>query len=80
MATADIAISIDQDLLAEVDRLVARKIYPSRSGAFESAVQEALSRVRRQQFDEECAKLDPAEEKALAEEGMAGELAQWPEY
>ncbi|GFO57627.1 hypothetical protein GMSM_46340 [Geomonas sp. Red276] len=24
--------------------------------------------------------LDPAEEKALAEEGMAEELEKWPEY
>jgi hypothetical protein len=28
----------------------------------------------------ECAKLDPAEEKALAEEGMGDELAHWPPY
>ena len=28
----------------------------------------------------ECAKLDPRAEQALAEEGMAQELAQWPEY
>ncbi len=28
----------------------------------------------------ECAKLDPREEQALAEEGMAQELAQWPAY
>lgn len=28
----------------------------------------------------ECAKLDPAEKKAMAEEGMAFELAMWPVY
>jgi hypothetical protein len=28
----------------------------------------------------ECAKLDPAKEKALAEEGMGEELQPWPEY
>jgi hypothetical protein len=27
----------------------------------------------------ECAKLDPAVERAMAEEGMGGELEQWPE-
>lgn len=36
--------------------------------------------LRRARFDEECAKLDPAEERALAEEGLAGDLANWPEY
>ena len=28
----------------------------------------------------ECAKLDLAEEKALAEEGMAADMADWPPY
>jgi hypothetical protein len=28
----------------------------------------------------ECNKLDPAFEKALAEEGMSEELSEWPEY
>jgi hypothetical protein len=28
----------------------------------------------------ECAKLDPAFEKALAEEGLSADLAAWPEY
>jgi hypothetical protein len=28
----------------------------------------------------ECAKLDPKQEKALAEEGLAGSLETWPEY
>jgi hypothetical protein len=37
----------------------------------------ALHRAR---FDDECAKLDPAEERALAEEGLAADLADWPEY
>jgi len=36
--------------------------------------------LRRARFDEECAKLDPAEERALAEEGLAADLADWPEY
>ena len=29
---------------------------------------------------QECAKLDPAFEKALAEEGLSEDLAEWPEY
>lgn len=29
---------------------------------------------------EECAKLEPVFEKAIAEEGLAEELAEWPKY
>jgi hypothetical protein len=29
---------------------------------------------------EECAKLDPAFEKAMADEGLTEDLSQWPEY
>jgi hypothetical protein len=36
-------------------------------------------RGRRQSLLYELAKLDPAEERALAEEALAGEPA-WPEY
>jgi hypothetical protein len=28
----------------------------------------------------ECAKLDPAFERAMAEEGMSAEVTEWPEY
>ncbi|TFH33517.1 MAG: CopG family transcriptional regulator, partial [Anaerolineales bacterium] len=28
----------------------------------------------------ECAKANPAEEKAMAEEGISWELPEWPEY
>jgi hypothetical protein len=28
----------------------------------------------------ECAKLDPAREKELAEEGLSEEMSGWPEY
>ena len=29
---------------------------------------------------EECAKLDPAAERAMAEEGLGADTAGWPEY
>jgi 23S rRNA (cytosine1962-C5)-methyltransferase len=35
---------------------------------------------RRERLARECAKLDPVEERAFAEEGMATELAGWPSY
>ena len=33
--------------------------------------------LRHTRFDKECAKLDPTEERALAEEGVAAGLADW---
>ncbi|HEX8452483.1 MAG TPA: hypothetical protein VF647_10320 [Longimicrobium sp.] len=43
-----------------------------------SSEEEAALRCAR--FDDECAKLNPAEERALAEEGLAADLVDWPEY
>ena len=80
MAASKVAISIDPALLAEVDRLVEKKAFSSRSQAVQIAVREQLARMRRSRLAEECAKLDPAFERAMAEEGMSGELAEWPEY
>jgi len=80
MAASKVAISIDGELLAELDRLVDKKIFASRSQAVQVAVREKVARLHRRRLAEECAKLDASAEKALAEEGMSGESAQWPEY
>jgi metal-responsive CopG/Arc/MetJ family transcriptional regulator len=80
MSVAKVAVSMDQDLLTELDRLVATQVFASRSQAVQAAVREKVARLKRRRLAEECAKLDPEYERSLAEEGMAGELAQWPEY
>jgi len=80
MASSKVAISLDCDLLSEVDGLVAQKVFANRSQAIQVAVREKIARLHRTRLAEECAKLDPAFERAMAEEGMSGELAQWPEY
>jgi metal-responsive CopG/Arc/MetJ family transcriptional regulator len=79
MARAKIAITVDEDALAEVDRLVREGMFQNRSQAIERALKERLDRVRRSRLAREAAKLDRAEEQALAEEGFAGE-SEWPEY
>ena len=79
MARAKIAITVDEHALAEIDRLVREGMYPNRSQAFETAVKERLERLRQSRLAREAAKLDRAEEQALAEEGYAGE-GEWPEY
>ena len=80
MSVAKITISIDEQLLNRLDRLVQSRVFPNRSQAFQSAVQEKINRLGKTRLARECAKLDPAEEQALAEEGLASEAEQWPPY
>jgi metal-responsive CopG/Arc/MetJ family transcriptional regulator len=80
MPKLKVAITLERELLEELDELVAQRRFPSRSQAIEAAVAETLQRMAGTRLARECAKLEPAEEKALAEEGMGAELAAWPEY
>lgn len=80
MSTAKIAITIEEETLGKLDRLVSSKVFPNRSKAIQEAIQEKLSRVNKSRLARECAKLNPAVEKAIAEEGFSQEIDQWPEY
>ena len=80
MSVAKVTISIDQSLLKRVDRLVRSHVFPNRSHVIREALEEKIARIDSTRLARECAKLHPAEEQALADEGLAGEVAQWPEY
>ncbi len=80
MSTAKIAITIEEEMLGKLDRLVSSKVFPNRSKAIQEAIKEKLSRVNRSRLARECAKLDPAVEKSIAEEGFSQEIDRWPEY
>ena len=80
MGKVKLAITLDEDLFREMDLLVEKKIFPSRSRMIGEALREKLERVRMEKLTEECAKLDPDFEKVLAEEGISGEVKEWPEY
>ena len=80
MSVAKVTISIDQSLLKQVDRLVRSHVFPNRSHVIQQALEEKIARIDSTRLARECAKLHPAEEQALADEGLAGEVAQWPEY
>ena len=80
MSTAKVAITIERDLLTRLDRLVKSRRFPNRSRAVQETVTEKLARMERSRLAQECAKLDRASEQAMAEEGMADEAAEWPEY
>jgi Arc/MetJ-type ribon-helix-helix transcriptional regulator len=77
---AKVAVTLDAELLAEVDALVAQRVFPNRSKAIQEALREKLTRMRRGRLARESAKLDPQFEQALAEAGMERELDTWPAY
>ena len=80
MSVAKVAITLDENLLQKIDRLVRQKVFPNRSKAIQEAVEEKILRFDRNRLAKECAKLDPKFEQAIAEEGMSVEVEQWPEY
>jgi len=80
MPKTKVALTIEADLLDRVDDLVARQRFRNRSQAVETALAEKLDRLARRRLAEECAKLDPAEEQRLANEGLAASSESWPEY
>jgi len=51
-----------------------------RSQAIQQAVEEMLARLERSRLTRECAKLDPAFEKALAEEGLSEKQIMAPAW
>lgn len=80
MAVAKVAITLEQDILSDLDRLVKWHVFPNRSRAIQEAVREKVERLSVNRLARECAKLDPKTEQAWAEEGMSKEVSLWPEY
>ena len=80
MGKSKVAITLDREVLDRVDSLVKKRVFANRSKVIQRAVEEKLERLERSRLARECAKLDPAFERAMAEEGMSEELSQWPEY
>jgi len=80
MGKEKIAITLDEEFIGELDSLVEKHVFQSRSQAIREAVSEKLMRMKRSRLAMECAKLEPASEKAMAEEGLTQDVSQWPEY
>jgi Arc/MetJ-type ribon-helix-helix transcriptional regulator len=80
MPKAKVAVTLDTQTLRRVDRLVRDARYPNRSQAIEAAIAAQLDRLEHRRLLEECAKLDPAEERTMADEGLAADSDAWPEY
>lgn len=80
MPKTKVALTLDADLLEQVDELVAKQKFRNRSQAVEAALADKLHRLARTRLAREAAKLEPAEEQRLADEGLGDALDAWPEY
>ena len=80
MSKSKVAITLEERTLQELDRLVKDAVFPNRSQAIQEALEEKLKRLKHARLARECAKLDANFEKALAEEGLAEHMQEWPEY
>ena len=80
MSKEKIAITLDREFIGELDRLVGEHVFQNRSQAIQEAVSEKLLRMKRSRLAMECAKLEPNFEKTMADEGLAEDTEQWPQY
>lgn len=80
MPKTKLAVTLDADLVENLDQLVVARRFANRSQAIGAAVAEKLARLAKTRLARECSNLEPQEEKALAEEGLAGGSETWPEY
>ena len=76
MTQAKVAITLNEHLLARLDRLVGERVFPNRSQAIQEAVREKLDRLGQGRLARECAKLDPEFEQQMAEEGLSAEVGR----
>ena len=80
MPKTKVALTLDAELLERVDELVAQQRFRNRSQAVEAALADKVHRLARTRLARESAKLNPKEEKRLADEGLIDTLDSWPEY
>ena len=80
MRKAKIAITLDGNIVERIDLLVKKKTFLNRSQAIEEALKEKLNRLDKSRLATESSKLDPNYERDLAEEGIAQDTSEWPEF
>lgn len=80
MPAAKVAITIEEDLLRRIDRLVAQRRFANRSRAIQEAVRDKLDRLESGRLARECAKLSKSVEQRLADEGLTKDFEEWPEF
>lgn len=79
MPAKKIAVTVDKDIIKQIDRLVREGKYRSRSKAVQDALRD-IKNWRRKRLLEEVSKLDPKKERGLAEESLHAENEEWEKY
>ena len=80
MNKTKIAITLEEDSVKRLDHLIRENVFSNRSQAIQQAVKEKLARIKHSRLAQECAKLDPAFERTISDEGLTEDAKQWPEY
>ncbi len=80
MGKEKIAITLDETCIIELDKLVEKQVFQSRSQAIQEAVSEKLLRMKKTRLARESAKLNPDFERKMSEEGFDRDIQEWPEY
>jgi Arc/MetJ-type ribon-helix-helix transcriptional regulator len=80
MAKTKIAVTIDESIMRQIDRLVRQGTFANRSQAIEAAARDKLARMANSRLARECAKLDPGDEGEMAEEGIVEDEKRWPPF
>lgn len=77
---AKIAITINSELLQQLDELVKQHYFKNRSQAIQQAIEKHIQQLEAKQFAAECEKLNPSYEQELADEGLQEDSEEWPDY
>ena len=80
MSKTKIAITLDEDFITEIDKLIRKHKFMNRSQAIQEEVKDKLQKLKKSRLAEECSKLNSSFEKAMAEEGISEDLSEWSEY
>jgi len=80
VSATTIEISIDTVLLKRVDQVVNGGSIPTRDHLVQQALSEKIMRLDTAALAQECARLNPSEEQAMADEGLKADAASWPKY
>jgi Arc/MetJ-type ribon-helix-helix transcriptional regulator len=78
MAKSKIAVTVDSEVLDQIDALVRSRRFSNRSRAFEKAALSLIERLNHTRLARACAQLDPRAERAMAEEGLPVDAELWP--
>jgi metal-responsive CopG/Arc/MetJ family transcriptional regulator len=80
MPKTKLAITLERELVEDLDELIADHRFANRSQAIEAALAEKLARLAHTRLAREAAKLDAREEKEFAEEGVSTDAKAWSAY